>query len=115
MDALLTPSAPGEAPRGLESTGDPAFCRVWTLLHVPCVNVPAAMGPRGLPVGVQLVGRPYEEELLLEIGLRMEEARGPFPALPTATRRSGQVPAHPRVEAPPSQDPAPGPPGSDLR
>jgi Asp-tRNA(Asn)/Glu-tRNA(Gln) amidotransferase A subunit family amidase len=56
VDVLLTASAPGEAPAGLASTGDPAFCRVWTLLHLPCVNVPGASGARGLPVGVQLVG-----------------------------------------------------------
>ena len=56
FDALLTPSAMGEAPAGLDSTGDPAFCRIWTLLHAPCVNLPGATGPRGLPVGVQLVG-----------------------------------------------------------
>jgi Asp-tRNA(Asn)/Glu-tRNA(Gln) amidotransferase A subunit family amidase len=64
-DALLTPSAPGEAPAGLESTGDPAFCRIWTLLHLPCVNVPGASGPRGLPIGVQLVGRPGGDAELL--------------------------------------------------
>jgi Asp-tRNA(Asn)/Glu-tRNA(Gln) amidotransferase A subunit family amidase len=56
-DVLLTPSATGEAPAGLESTGDPVMNRVWTLLRVPCINVPAARGPHGLPVGVQIVGR----------------------------------------------------------
>ena len=57
-DVLLTASAPGEAPVGLESTGDPAFCRIWTLLHLPCANIPGALGPHGLPIGVQLVGPP---------------------------------------------------------
>ena len=56
LDVLLTPSAPGEAPRGLEATGDPAFNRIWTLLGVPCLSLPAGRGPAGLPVGVQLVG-----------------------------------------------------------
>ena len=65
VDVLLAPGVVGEAPRGLASTGDPAFCRVWTLLHVPCVNVPAASGPRGLPVGVQLVGPPGRDAELL--------------------------------------------------
>jgi Asp-tRNA(Asn)/Glu-tRNA(Gln) amidotransferase A subunit family amidase len=55
FDALLTPSAPGEAPEGLGWTGDPAFNSLWTLLHVPCVTVPAGEGPRGLPLGVQVV------------------------------------------------------------
>lgn len=56
-DVLLTPSATGEAPAGLESTGNPVMNRMWTLLGVPCVNVPAARGPHGLPVGVQIIGR----------------------------------------------------------
>ncbi|RAI60381.1 amidase [Roseicella frigidaeris] len=55
VDAILTPSAPGEAPEGLGWTGDPAFNSLWTLLHLPCVTVPAGTGPRGLPLGVQIV------------------------------------------------------------
>jgi Asp-tRNA(Asn)/Glu-tRNA(Gln) amidotransferase A subunit family amidase len=55
FDAILTPSAPGEAPEGLGWTGDPAFNSLWTLLHVPCVTVPAGTGPKGLPLGVQVV------------------------------------------------------------
>lgn len=54
---LLAPSATGEPPQGLESTGKPVMNRVWTLLHVPCVNVPVARGPKGLPVGLQVIGR----------------------------------------------------------
>jgi len=57
FDALVVPSAPGEAPEGLASTGDSVFNRVWTLLHAPCVSVPAGRGPKGLPLGVQVVGR----------------------------------------------------------
>ncbi|WP_200306944.1 amidase family protein, partial [Paracraurococcus ruber] len=56
FDAVLTPSAPGEAPEGLGATGDPAFNSLWTLLHVPCATVPAGTGPKGLPLGVQVVG-----------------------------------------------------------
>jgi Asp-tRNA(Asn)/Glu-tRNA(Gln) amidotransferase A subunit family amidase len=55
VDAILTPSASGEAPEGLEWTGDPAFNFIWTSLWVPCVTVPVATGPKGLPLGVQLV------------------------------------------------------------
>ena len=55
-DVLLAPSAPGEAPAGLGATGDPLFNRVWTLLHVPCVHLPFTQGPKGLPVGLQVVG-----------------------------------------------------------
>lgn len=57
VDALVVPAAPGEAPAGLQATGDPAFSRVWNLLGHPCVNVPGLLGPQGLPVGLQLVGR----------------------------------------------------------
>jgi len=55
VDALLTFSAPGAAPKGLASTGDPRFNRLWTLMGVPCVNVPAYVADGGLPVGVQVI------------------------------------------------------------
>jgi Asp-tRNA(Asn)/Glu-tRNA(Gln) amidotransferase A subunit family amidase len=54
---LIAPSTTGEAPEGLESTGNPVMNRVWTLLHVPCVTIPVARGPSGLPVGLQVIGR----------------------------------------------------------
>jgi Asp-tRNA(Asn)/Glu-tRNA(Gln) amidotransferase A subunit family amidase len=56
-DAILTPAAAGEAPTGLEATGDPAFCRLWTLCGTPAVSLPLLTGPAGMPIGVQLVGR----------------------------------------------------------
>ncbi|HUG25242.1 amidase [Piscinibacter sp.] len=55
-DAILTPSAPGTAPKGLDSTGDPAFCTLWTLCGMPAVSLPLMKGENGLPMGVQLVG-----------------------------------------------------------
>ena len=55
-DFLITPSAPGEAPATLETTGSSVFNRVWTLLGVPCVTLPFGSGPHGVPLGVQLVG-----------------------------------------------------------
>ncbi len=64
VDFLLTPSAPGEAPRSHASTGDPVFNRAWTLLGVPCVNVPHGKGAHGLPLGVQLVG-PFDGDMAL--------------------------------------------------
>jgi Asp-tRNA(Asn)/Glu-tRNA(Gln) amidotransferase A subunit family amidase len=57
VDVLLTFSAPGAAPKGLASTGDPRFNRLWTLMGVPCVNVPAIIAEGGLPVGVQVIAR----------------------------------------------------------
>ena len=56
-DVILAPSAQGEAPRGLAATGDPIFCRIWTLLGVPAMNIPCSQGPNDLPVGVQIIGR----------------------------------------------------------
>jgi Asp-tRNA(Asn)/Glu-tRNA(Gln) amidotransferase A subunit family amidase len=67
LDVLLTPSAPGEAPAGLASTGDPIFNRVVTLLGFPAVSLPAGTGPAGLPLGVQLVGAPLGEAALLAV------------------------------------------------
>lgn len=55
FDMLLTPSAGGEAPVGLAWTGDAGFNFIWTSLHVPCVTVPAGVGPNGMPLGVQIV------------------------------------------------------------
>jgi Asp-tRNA(Asn)/Glu-tRNA(Gln) amidotransferase A subunit family amidase len=56
-DVLLTFSAPGAAPKGLASTGEPRFNRLWTLMGVPCVNIPAYVADGGLPVGVQVIAR----------------------------------------------------------
>lgn len=64
-DAILTPSAPGTAPKGLASTGDPAFCSLWTLCGLPSLNLPIMRGTDGLPLGVQLVGRRYFDGRLL--------------------------------------------------
>jgi Asp-tRNA(Asn)/Glu-tRNA(Gln) amidotransferase A subunit family amidase len=56
-DAVLTPAAPGSAPKGLGSTGDPVFCSLWTLCGMPAVTLPLIQDAAGLPIGVQLVGR----------------------------------------------------------
>jgi Asp-tRNA(Asn)/Glu-tRNA(Gln) amidotransferase A subunit family amidase len=67
LDALLTPAVRGEAPASLAYTGDPVFCRAWTLLHTPTISLPLLRGPNGLPVGVQLVGRIGDDEALLDL------------------------------------------------
>ncbi|WP_027284821.1 amidase [Rubritepida flocculans] len=74
FDAVITPAAPGEAPEGLGWTGDPAFNTLWTLLHVPCVTVPAGAGPRGLPLGVQVVARRGEDAQCLMWGEWLRQA-----------------------------------------
>jgi Asp-tRNA(Asn)/Glu-tRNA(Gln) amidotransferase A subunit family amidase len=64
-DAILTPSAPGEAPGGLGSTGSPVFCTTWTLCGVPAVTLPLLRGASGMPIGVQLVGQKGDDARLL--------------------------------------------------
>ncbi len=66
-DAILTPSAPGEATLGLKSTGDSVFNRSISLLHAPCINIPAYKGPNALPVGLTLTGPRYSDEKLLAV------------------------------------------------
>lgn len=64
-DAILTPATPGEAPAGLEATGDPSFCTLWTLCGTPAITLPLMEGSNGLPIGVQLVGRRGDDGRLL--------------------------------------------------
>jgi Asp-tRNA(Asn)/Glu-tRNA(Gln) amidotransferase A subunit family amidase len=72
VDVLLTFSAPGAAPKGLSSTGDAGFNRLWTLMGVPCVNVPAYV-TEGLPVGVQVIAR-FGDDAGALAGARFVEA-----------------------------------------
>lgn len=65
-DAVLTPSAVGEAPVGPD-TGDASLNSMWTLLHVPVINVPGFTGPAGLPVGLSLVSGRYTDRRLLGV------------------------------------------------
>ena len=64
-DALLTPSVPGEAPVGLDNTGDPSFCTIWTFCGVPSLNIPIFVGENGMPIGTQLVGAKNDDARLL--------------------------------------------------
>jgi Asp-tRNA(Asn)/Glu-tRNA(Gln) amidotransferase A subunit family amidase len=73
-DAILTPAATGTAPVGLASTGDPAFCALWTLVGLPALSVPVMRGANGLPLGVQLVGARHADARLLRTA-RWLEAR----------------------------------------
>jgi Asp-tRNA(Asn)/Glu-tRNA(Gln) amidotransferase A subunit family amidase len=66
-EALLTASAPGEAPLGLDGTGEAMFNRLGSGLHVPCLNLPGYTGPGGLPVGVQLIGAIDDDARLLRV------------------------------------------------
>jgi Asp-tRNA(Asn)/Glu-tRNA(Gln) amidotransferase A subunit family amidase len=73
-DAILVPAAPGEAPPGLGNTGNPIFNRMWTLLGVPCVALPAAWADNGLPTAVQLVGRVRDDARLMGCAAFLEQA-----------------------------------------
>ena len=66
LDLLLTPSAPGEAPAGLASTGDTSFNILSTWTYTPCLTLPVFTGPSGLPVGIQLIGHRNQDHRMLE-------------------------------------------------
>ncbi len=75
-EVMLMPSAPGAAPHGLGSTGEPTFNRLWTLLGTPCVNVPGLADPAGLPLGVQMVARFGRDRFALAAAAFVERAIG---------------------------------------
>lgn len=80
-DAIITPSVVDEAPVGLEKTGDASFCSMWTVIHVPCLNIPGFAGENGLPIGLTLVGPRYRDMHVLDAGKRIGEvfeAKGGF-------------------------------------
>jgi Asp-tRNA(Asn)/Glu-tRNA(Gln) amidotransferase A subunit family amidase len=71
---ILSPSAPGAAPHGLQSTGKPIFNSLWTLMGAPCVNVAGMTDDTGLPLGVQIVGRFGRDRATLEAALFLQHA-----------------------------------------
>jgi len=75
-EVVLAPSAPGAAPRGFGSTGEPTFNRLWTLLGTPCVNVPGLSDTAGLPLGVQVVARFGRDRFALAAAAFLEQAIG---------------------------------------
>ena len=101
-DAILTPAAPGEAPRGL-ATGNPVFCTTWTYLGTPAITLPLLGSEAGLPLGVQLVGRRGNDARLLRTarwlvktlqpGTRQRDRSAAKPAKADAARqRKGKAP-----------------------
>jgi Asp-tRNA(Asn)/Glu-tRNA(Gln) amidotransferase A subunit family amidase len=65
-DAILTPATTGEAPVGLESTGSPIFCTIWSMCGMPAITLPILQGAHGMPLGVQLVGPRNDDTRLLQ-------------------------------------------------
>lgn len=72
-EVLLTPAAPGAAPRTLKQTGDPLFNRPWQLLGCPCLTLPGGLDSAGLPLGLQLVARPGDDHRLFAVAAWVEE------------------------------------------
>lgn len=76
VDCLLTPAVPSPAPEGLESTGDPSFNIPWTFCGFPSISLPSGLSKGELPLGIQLVGRPFDEESLLGVARWCERVIG---------------------------------------
>jgi amidase len=76
LDVLLVAPATGEAPVGLDYTGDASLCAPWTFLGVPAITLPIAIGPAGLPLGAQLIGTAQHDERLLAIAEWVEARAG---------------------------------------
>jgi Asp-tRNA(Asn)/Glu-tRNA(Gln) amidotransferase A subunit family amidase len=74
IDVILAPSTIGAAPHGLAHTGDPLFCRTWTLLGLPCIHLPFATAANGLPMGLQLVGSYGQDHKLLAAADTLHQA-----------------------------------------
>ena len=117
-DAVLAPASTGEAPRGLHTVGNWIFNGLWTLLHTPCVAIPAVHGELGLPVGIQLVGPRLSDARLLAVAKVLqsiidlgadERARILSAALSilSAARASLPLPEHPcrRLRKPDPMEP----------
>ncbi len=75
-DAIVTPPATGEAPATLMHTGNPAFCTIWSLVGAPALTFPVGLGPRHLPLGLQLVGGPLSDPALLAAAAWCEKVLG---------------------------------------
>jgi aspartyl-tRNA(Asn)/glutamyl-tRNA(Gln) amidotransferase subunit A len=81
-DGLIMATAPGHAPEGVDSNGDPALLQPWTFLGFPEVNLNAGLSPAGLPLGIQLVGAPQLDYELMQTGAWCEQVLGLLPPPP---------------------------------
>jgi Asp-tRNA(Asn)/Glu-tRNA(Gln) amidotransferase A subunit family amidase len=82
FDAVLTLPAFGEAPRGLQSTGDAEYCAPWTFVGAPAISVPAGFGRNKLPLGVQIAGRYRDDVRALKAAKWVETTLGFDPGIP---------------------------------
>ena len=72
-DAIITASAPGEAPIGLNSTGNAIFQRIWTFTGLPTISLPLLKGPNQMPIGVQIIGPKNRDDELIKAARWIEE------------------------------------------
>ena len=79
VNALITPAAAGEATQNLVGLGDQTFCPLWTLMHGPCLTIPAFTGPDRLPMGLQIVGPVGNDERLIGVAPWIAGAMAPLP------------------------------------
>ena len=82
FDAIVTVPSPGEAPEGYANTGDAVFNSLWTQTGMPAVTLPSGFGPRGLPLGTQLVGAWRQDERVLQVAAWAEATLGFRPGFP---------------------------------
>ncbi len=75
VEVLLTPATPGPAPDA-GSTGDPAFNSPWSYTGFPTISFPVGQSPDGMPLAIQLVGRPWSEHELFPVAVWCEDALG---------------------------------------
>ena len=73
FDAILTAAATGEAPEGLNFTGNPIFCSLWSFIGTPAIALPVNKSRNGLPLGIQLIGNYKEDEKLVNMAAFAEE------------------------------------------
>ena len=81
VDVLLAPTVPGEAPLGLQYTGDHCFQSIWTQLRTPAITLPTHAGPNGMPVGIQLIAPCYADDRLLAVAQLMFRILGRGPVI----------------------------------
>jgi aspartyl-tRNA(Asn)/glutamyl-tRNA(Gln) amidotransferase subunit A len=72
VDVLITPATPGPAPEGLASTGDSVFNSPASTFGLPALGLPMGFAPSGLPLGLQIMGRPFDEGTVLRVGAAYE-------------------------------------------
>ena len=73
IDFWLTPAATDHAPKGLESTGSPVMNLPWTHGGFPAISIPCGLDSEGLPHGLQLVGRFYQDEALVQFAEKIQD------------------------------------------